>query len=154
FWLALYASVLSSLVALVTLYGEIFNRIRVVAREDYFIPTGGAGGGFIVHGEDTLEGMGAPRALAGPGLTVGISNRGRQTVQIRAVSKAYPVKRELFKDIMQQLPITIEAGHATQVVNGKEGGYAHGGLSMRRFYVVDGAGRVYPYHERWRQRVE
>lgn len=153
FWLSIYASAVASAVALVTLYAQTFARIRVVAREDFFVPTTG-GGQLLVHGEDALEAMGATMQQATPVLTVGIMNRGRNTVQITAVSKAYAVKRELFGDVMPQLPVVVEPGHLKTVVNGKEGGYGHGDLNMRRFFVSDGAGRVYPYRERWRQRLE
>jgi hypothetical protein len=68
---------------------------------------------------------------------------------------AYAVKRDLFHDFMPQLPVIVPAGHSKTVVQGKEGGYAHGDLkNLRRFFVADGAGRFYPYPERWRQRLE
>lgn len=77
------------------------------------------------------------------------------SVQITAVSKAYAVKREVFADAIQQLPIVVEPGHLKTIVNGKGGDYAHGDVkNMRRFFVADGAGRIYPYRERWRQRIE
>ncbi len=157
FWLGLYASVVSSAVALITLYAHTFQRVRVVVRDDYFAPIASSqpGAGYMIHGEDMLEAMGVVKEQAVPILVVGISNRGRQPVQITTVSKAYAVNRDLLRDLISQLPVTLEAGHMKSLVAGKDGGYAHGDFkSMRRFFVVDGAGRIYPYRERWRQRVE
>jgi hypothetical protein len=154
FWLGLYASVVSSLVALVTLYSQTLARIRVQAREDFFVRMAD-GGQLVASGKDALEAMGARLDQAVPVLNVGMSNRGRNTVQITMVSKAHPVKRDLFADAMPQLPLVLEPGHLATVVIGKEGGYAHGDLkNLRRFFVADGAGRIYPYRERWRQRLE
>jgi hypothetical protein len=154
FWLGLYASVVSSAVALITLYGYLFNRVRVVAREDFRVLVEG-GTPVICHGEDSLDAMGLTRDGATEVLTIGILNRGRQTVQIGMVSKAHPVQRSVFPDLPEQLPVTIEPGHSKTVIHGKEGNYSHGDLkNMRRFFVADGAGRIYPYRERWRQRLE
>jgi hypothetical protein len=154
FWLGLYASIVSSVVAIVTLYAETLARVRVAAREDFFVRMPD-GGGLIASDEAALEAMGATLDQAVPVLTIGISNRGRHVVQITMVGKAHAVKRDLFADVMPQLPLVVEPGHLRTVVNGKEGGYAHGDVkNLRRFFVADGAGRIYPYRERWRQRAE
>ncbi len=157
FWLGIYASVVSSGVALVSLYGQIFLRVRVVAREAYAVKTK-VGRDLIVHLESTLKTMDVPAGAATPVVTVAVINRGRQPVQISTVSRAHslrdPRSHEVFGDFLEYVPFDLLPGHSQTVVHGKDGGHVPGDLPMRRFFVHDGAGRTHPLHERWQQRVE
>jgi hypothetical protein len=154
FWLGLYASAVSSAVALVTLYGLIFMRIKVVARDAYAVKVKGTSRGMIVFSDDTLKTMGTPRSGATPILVVTVMNRGRQPVQIEKVSRVKGVKHEVFGDFLTQVPFELLPGHSQEVVHGRAGGHSHGDIPLNRFYVTEGAGRVHPWTERWRQRVE
>jgi ribosomal protein S12 len=55
---------------------------------------------------------------------------------------------------MAYVPFDLAAGHSQTVVHGRQGGHSHGDIPLRRFYVVEGAGRTHPWTERWRQRAE
>ena len=81
-------------------------------------------------------------------------NRGRQPVQISGVSRVRSAKHEAFGDFMEQVPFDVLPGHSQTVAHGREGGHTHGDIPLRRFYVTEGAGRVHPWTERWRQRFE
>jgi hypothetical protein len=87
-------------------------------------------------------------------LTVTVVNRGRQPVHIEHVSRVSGVKHEVFGDFMAYLPSDLLPGHSHTVVHGRNGGCSHGDIPLRRFSVTEGAGRVHPWWERWRQRVE
>jgi len=154
FWLGLYASAVSSAVALMTLYGLIFMRIKVVARDAYAVKVKGTAREMIVYGDDTLKTMGVPRSGATPMLAVTVKNRGRQPVQIDTVSRVAGIKHHVFGDFMAQVPFELAPGHSKTVVHGRQGGHNHGDIPLSRFYVVEGAGRIHPWTERWRQRVE
>jgi hypothetical protein len=39
-------------------------------------------------------------------------------------------------------------------MHGLQGGYTKGQLPLKRWFVVDGAGRVHPLRERYRQRLQ
>ena len=154
FALGLYATAVSTLVALVTLYGELFVRVDVIPREAYLVPVRG-GSPIIVVGDDALEAIGAAGAPHSEIATVAIRNRGRRAVQIRVVSKANPGGGFYTLDeLLPALPLIIEPGHSRELTIGSPGAhpYHHGDLgAMKRFFVVDGAGRIYPVRERWRQ---
>ncbi len=154
FWLGLYASVVSSAVAVVNLYGQIFMRIRVLVREGYAVKVKGQTRHMIIHGDDTLQTMGVPPAAATPILTVTVMNRGRQMVRIEKVSRVRGAKHVVFGDFMDQTPFDLLPGHSQTVAHGLQGGHAPGDVPLRRFYVTEGAGRVHPWTERWRQRVD
>jgi hypothetical protein len=154
FWLGLYASAVSSAVALVTLYGLVFMRIKVLARDAYAVKVTGTTREMVVYGDDTLKTMGVPPGAATPILAVTVMNRGRQPVRIDKVSRVVGVKHDVFGDFMAQVPFDLAPGHSESVVHGRQGGHSHGDISLRRFYVVEGAGRIHPWTERWRQRVE
>src|SRR4051812_37753193 len=84
--LGLYATGVSTIVALVTLYGEVFARVDVIAREAYLVPVEGRQA-LIVVGDDALQAIGGADAARLDVLTIAIRNRGRRPVQIRVVSK-------------------------------------------------------------------
>jgi hypothetical protein len=155
-WLGLYATVISTAVALLTLYGEIFQRVSVRGRESYVVAVGGDR--YYVMAPDAVEDLEVPAgAVRRPVLTLVVRNRGRQTVSIDTVSKAYwfKIKRQLFDEAVQGGSFTLQPGHSHTLTVGTRQKYAHGAVgSMRRFFVVDGAGRIHPPRERWRQRLE
>lgn len=152
-YLGIYATLVSTAVALLTLYGEVFQRVRVIAREAYRVPKPD-GRALVVVGDDALDEMEVPRETAQPILTIGLMNRGRQPVQIQTVSKAYPVKREVLHDVIEQLPVTVAPGHVVSLTHGAQGGFQHGDVTPGRFFALDGTGRIHPLHERWRQALE
>ena len=51
------------------------------------------------------------------------------------------------------MPFLITAERSFTLVMGQHGGHAHGEGPLRRFYIVDGTGRIHPLRERYRQRV-
>lgn len=63
------------------------------------------------------------------------------------------LQRNKFVDAITQLPIELDAEDSKTIFLG-QGDYSHGDIKTRRFYVVDGAGRIHPLLERYRQRAE
>ena len=64
---------------------------------------------------------------------------------------------EMFRDFSLQLhqePAVLDDGAGRTLVHGADGGHAHGSTSLRRFYVTDGASRIFPLRERFSQRCE
>lgn len=94
-----------------------------------------------------------------PMLMVSVSNRGRRPTFITHVARVSNVWRgvsEFSSDIMLQLqnPVRLEEGQGQTFAHGHMGGYQHGDLPVARWFVTDGAGRMHPLRERYRQRVE
>jgi hypothetical protein len=155
-YLGLYASAVSTAVGLLTLYGELFQRISVIPSEGFhvlFSATAG-GGALVAKDEETLAIMGATPEDAHPVLTVAIRNRGRFPVQIQTISRAHWVNRDLFHDLIRQVPFEVEPGHTRTITLTLDEDHPYGSESMRRFFAVDGTGRIHPLRERWRQRLE
>jgi len=50
--------------------------------------------------------------------------------------------------------VTLGEGEFRVLDHGGAGGYTPGDLPLRRWTVTDGAGRVHPLRERYRQRLE
>ena len=146
--LAVYAAIVGTLSGAWTLYASIVldrARIRVSAYEGQAItPT-------------TMSPGGASRT---PVLMVSASNRGRRGASIQTVCRVLDMKRvvrmELSSDITKQLtkPVRLGEGEGHTFVHGAGGGHVLGGMSTRRWFVVDGGGRIHPLRERWRQRME
>ncbi len=94
-----------------------------------------------------------------PVLWVKVRNRGRRVTHIEAVSwvvSAREHRHEMSLDIFKQVapPIRLEEGQSHSFVHGAQGGYAHGDFPLKRWYVRDGGGRVFPLRERYRQWAE
>lgn len=94
-----------------------------------------------------------------PVLWVKVRNRGRRVTHIEAVSRvvaAWKQQHDMSADIAQQVspPVRLEEGQSYSFVHGAQGGYAHGDIPLRRWYVMDGGARLFPLRERYRQRVE
>lgn len=139
--LAVYASTIATLNGGWTLYhGIVRDRPRIVVRAS--------------RGEAVPVGAGRRDPL----FMVSVSNRGRRPVNIEGVARlsklirgtsAYPV------DFMEQVASKprLEESQSKTFVHGQRGGYKHGDLATSRWYVTDGAGRVHPLRERYRQRL-
>lgn len=155
-YLGLYASAVSTAVGLLTLYGELFQRITVIPREGYRVSYSliAGGGSFVAADEKTLATMGVTPEDATPVITVAIRNRGRFPVQIQTISRAHPVNRDLFHDLLRQVPFEVAAGQTRTVTLGVDDDYTPDTEPLRRFFALDGAGRIHPLRERWRQRTE
>lgn len=155
-YLGVYSTVISTFVALLSLYGQLFQRIAVGASEDFLVSL--EGGRILVMGRDAVEEQGdIPIAATRPVLTIRVRNRGRQPVQVRTISKAYwfSVGRQIFDEPLAVLPFVVEPGQYQDVQVGVTHDFAHGELGrISRFYVVDGADRTYPLRERWLQKAE
>ena len=72
-----------------------------------------------------------------------------QTVS-RVASMRKRLSHELSADIAQQVPKRVGEGEGHTFVHGMQGGYELDSRSTRRWYVVDGGGRIHPLRERWR----
>jgi hypothetical protein len=59
----------------------------------------------------------------------------------------------VFGDLLPHVPFLIPAERTFTLALGKDGGYAHGEIPLERLFVVDGAGRIHPLRERYRQRL-
>jgi hypothetical protein len=140
--LAVYASIIATLDGAWTLYyGVIRDRPRVVVR--------------AYRGEAVPTGGGARQ----PVFMLKVSNRGRRAVTIdhvAYVSKTIRGTQVVSVDLMQQLanPRRLDESESTTLVHGQHGGYTPGDLPTRRWFVQDGAQRIHPLRERYRQRVE
>jgi hypothetical protein len=98
--------------------------------------------------------MQVPDSARRPILTVKVRNRGRREATIDSVNQVIAGgKINAFGDLLPQVPFLIPAERGSTLVMGKDGGYAHGDIRLKRFFVVDGAGRIHPLRERYRQRV-
>lgn len=138
--LALYASIVGTLNGGWALYNGAFrDRPRVVVR--------------AAKGE-AHGGIGEPAEI----FMVTVANRGRRPVSINSISRYQKLIRGISivtTDLMQQTADhpRLDESHSRTFVHGQMGGYTHGDLAETRWYVVDGAGRVWPLRERYRQRL-
>jgi hypothetical protein len=101
------------------------------------------------------DGVGNRRAV----LWVKVRNRGRRVTHIESVARVvagWKQQHEVSRDIALQVaaPLRLEEGQSHSLVHGAEGGYLHGDLPVKRWYVQDGGGRLFPLRERYRQRLE
>lgn len=139
--LAIYASVIATLDGAWTLYhGVIRDRPRIVVRPYRAEAVGGVG-------DDTEI------------FIVKVSNRGRRAVTIdhaAYVSKTIRGTQGVPVDLMHQLaePQRLDESQSLTLVHGQLGGYSHGDLPTKRWFVQDGAQRIHPLRERYRQRAE
>lgn len=153
-YLGIYASVVSTAAGLWALFSGVVRdraRITVEADEAYLVKTNK--GPMIVKGEDTLETMGVKPSQRREVLEIVLRNRGRRDARIETVSQVRLAGGWVFGDLVGQVPCDLPAESSKTVVLGADGGYAHGQIRPRRFYAVDGAGRVHSLRERYRQRV-
>jgi hypothetical protein len=151
-YLAIYASVVSTAAGLWALFAGVFRdraRVTVKADEAYLVQT--MRGQMIIKGEDTLKTMGVTQRR--PILELYLRNRGRRPVRIDGVHQVSGSGGIVFADLTGQVPVDLPAETSKPLVLGSEGGYEHGSIRPRRFYAVDGAGRVHPLRERYRQRL-
>lgn len=141
--LAIYAAIVATADVLWTLFQGLFrDRARIVVRAAEYQA--------ITPGSDVRQ----------PMLAVRVANRGRRVAYITHVSRVANVWRgthELSADIQQHQLLEAKKlaesqGHTFG--HGQMGGYQHGDIPLKRWYVVDGAGRIHPLRERYRQRVE
>lgn len=156
FWLGLYASVIASATGLWSLFRELWlerARLDVVPDEAWLVKTTGSGK-MIVKGDDTLQTMEVPVGARSPILEVVIRNRGRRDAEIRSISQRRPGGVFVFGDLLPQIPLEIPGERTKVLVMGDRGGYAHGSIALARFFVVDGANRIHPLSERYRQRLD
>lgn len=137
--LAIYASIIGTLDGAWTIYnGAIRDRPRIVvkAARGEAVPTDGS--------------------IRAPIFLVTVSNRGRRPVNIEHIGRFDKLVRGtsiVTPDFMQQLAAKprLEESQSRTFVHGQMGGYEHGDLPESRWYVVDGAGRIHPLRERYRQ---
>ena len=140
--LALYAAVVGTLDGAWSIYrGVVLDRARLVVR--------------AVQGEAITPGTN----LRQPILLVSVSNRGRRAVYISSIARVASMwsgNSELSMDIANQLAgkERLEESQSQTFAHGQLGGYQHGDLPTTRWYVQDGAGRIHPLRERYRQRAE
>jgi hypothetical protein len=140
--LAIYASVIATLDGAWALYnGVIRDRPRIVVHP--------------YRGESIPVGPG-PRH---PIFLIKVSNRGRRAVtvdHVAYVAKSIRGTQVLSNDLMQQLavPRRLDESQSLTLAHGQLGGYSHGDLPTRRWFVQDGAQRIHPLRERYRQRIE
>ncbi len=157
FWLSLYATAVASVTALWSLFRELWQerpRLDVVPSEAWLVPVRGEPRPMIVRGEKTLDTMGVPAGARKPVLELTIRNRGRRDAKVQQVLQAKNRNvSNVFGDFMPYLPFLVPAEATVNLVHGKDGGYTHGDVKLKRFYVVDGANRVHPLSERYRQRL-
>jgi hypothetical protein len=159
FWLGLYASAIASATGLWSLFRELWverARLDVTPEEAWLVRVRGGERPLIVRGDQTLQRMGVPESARTPVLIVTVRNRGRRDATVASVNQMIPGGRgriNVFGDLLPQLPFPIPAERSANLVMGKDGGYAHGDVALERFYLVDGADRIHPLRERYRQRV-
>lgn len=133
--LAVYASVVGTLNgAWVLFHGVVRDRPRVVVR---------------AYRSEAIPVVGGPRQEA---FSVFVANRGRRPINIDAIARlGKPVRgtQEHVVEFMQQLaPSPRLEESQSRTFHGKRIG-----LPTTRWFITDGAGRVHPLRERYRQRV-
>jgi hypothetical protein len=140
---AIYAAIIGTLDGAWSIYrGIVLDRPRVVVQ--------------AVHGEAISTGTGHSQPI----LWLSVSNRGRRTVYVSAIARTKSMwsgVQEMSQDIIHQLtPETrrLEESQSQNFAHRERGGYQHGDLSLKRWFVQDGAGRIRPLRERYRQRAE
>lgn len=155
-YLGIYASVVGTITGLWALFHNIFRdraRVTVKAFEAYRVTVKNEPQWLIVRGEDTLKTMGITPAMRRPVIDIEVRNRGRRDVRIDDVARARLGGSWKFGDFRYQVPFDLPAERKQSVILGAEGAYQHGDIKLTRFFAVDGAGRIHPLRERWRQRL-
>jgi hypothetical protein len=153
-YLGIYASIVSTAAGLWALFTGVFRdraRISLEAYEAYLVKT--TKGPMIVKGYDTLETMGVQPTQRSEIFAIVVRNRGRRPARIETVSQMHGAKSFVFGDLAGQVPFDLPAETSRTVVLGGEGGYRHGEIRPHRFYAVDGAQRIHPLRNRYRQRI-
>lgn len=145
FWLGVYSTVVSTAVALLTLYGEVFLRIQVFARLAFF----GSDGGPAVH--ERAEDFPDTGQQLVPVYRVLVRNRGRQGVTIAEVWQAQALRPHRRFAFAYPISPFANPGHTLSLPMVRQADETE---KPRRFFVVDAAGRVHPLKERWRMRFE
>jgi hypothetical protein len=151
-WLGVYSTIVSTAVALLTLFGEIFPRVRVEASERLLVTVSGKP--MLVSDRATVATMGGAPNAGREVLAITVRIRGRRDFRIENVVRRVGLGRELLADASQQIPGNVLPGHSANIVNGAQGGYKHGDISPRWWYVVDGGDRIYPLRIRSLLRLE
>jgi hypothetical protein len=152
-WLSVYATTVSTLVALLTLYGEIFPRVRLDVSESLLVTVAG-GKQMLVSDRETLIGIGGEPGAGIEVLAVAVRNRGRRELRIENLTRRRGLSRDMLRDASLQIPANVPPGHSATIVNGAQGGYKHGQISTRWWYIVDGGDRIYPLRIRWLLKFE
>lgn len=140
--LAVYASIVATLDGAWALYhGVIRDRPRIVVR---------------AYRAEAVPTIGP--AARQPLFMVSVSNRGRRAVNVDSISRLEKLVRGtsiMTVDFIEQLAAKprLEESQSKTFVHGQRGGYKHGDLLTTRWYVVDGALRIHPLRERYRQRA-
>jgi hypothetical protein len=104
---------------------------------------------------EAVDMYGAPGDL----LMIRVSNRGRRDLSIENVSRIMDVRRghtlwiRELGEAVRAGPDAIGDGRSHTYVLGPIG-YHAGKLPLTRWYVADGAGRIYPLRARYRLRAE
>jgi hypothetical protein len=149
FWLSVYSTVVATAVALLTLYAEVFLRVKVATRPGFY---GSDGGPAFYERADEFPKTGQQPA---PVFAVVVSNRGRQQVSVSRVYQAqsFQPHRALAWASLPYIDLA-PLGQNTSRQFIVEGERAPEKTKPRRFFVVDGVGIIHPLRERWRQRIE
>lgn len=148
-WLGVYSTVVSTAVALLTLYAEVFLRVNVLARPGFW----GSDGGPAFH--DLSEEFPATGQKPEHVFGVYVRNRGRQTIYIASVHQARstePHRTLSWVAHPYSGPGYVEPNTTIRFTIGGE--WTPNNTTTKRFFVVDGVGVVHPLRERWRMRVE
>jgi hypothetical protein len=148
-WLGVYSTVVSTAVALLTLYAEVFLRISVVTRSGFY----GSHQGPAFH--ERSDEFPATGQTLQPVFGVHVRNRGRQSVFVASVHQAGAFARHRTLDWVAHPysgPDYVNPNTTVRFIVGGEGTPQN--TKPKRFFVVDGVGAVHPLRERWRMRVE
>ncbi len=136
--LAVYAAIVATLNGAWALFhGVVRDRARIVVRV----------------AEAEVHPIGTPI------LDITVSNRGRRAVsitQVAPIRSAVHGSHLISVDLMPQLSPhpRLGEGESASFHHGLNGGYTPGDLPLTRWFVRDGAGRIHPLSERYRQRIE
>jgi len=148
-WLGVYSTIVSTAVALLTLYAEVFLRVKVIPRSGFY---GSDGGPAFHESEDEFPATGQTLE---PAFGVNVSNRGRQTVWVGSIHQA-----RAFESHRTFAWVTAPYGGPAYVAPNSTLRFTVGGewtpenTRARRFFIIDGVGVIHPLRERWRMRIE
>jgi hypothetical protein len=148
-WLGVYSTVVSTAVALLTLYAEVFLRVKIVPRSGFY--GSDAGPAFYERRDDFPATGQTPKPVFG----VHVSNRGRQAVYVASVHQARatePHRALAWVAHPYSGPDYVAPNSSLRFIVG--GDLTPENTRPRRFFIVDGVGIVHPLRERWRMRVE
>jgi hypothetical protein len=148
-WLGVYSTVVSTAVALLTLYAEVFLRVSVVTRSGFY--GSHQGPAFHERGDE----FPATGQTLQPVFGVHVRNRSRQSVYVASVhqARAFAPHRMLeWVAYPHNGPDYVSPNTTVMFIVG--GAWTPENTRPRRFFVVDGVGIVHPLRERWRMRAE